>query len=970
MDKAHPGAPKPNKLEASRDPGTLSAMRPVVQKMTLATPDLVPIGSAQIKREPRPRVQSGVSGHTPNSHKQHENIDRDSLDKVDARIDPMDNRDGGVKDTMIGERKLAQNFAIAIVDELASNELADDQHTALADVLLDFSRLLSLRARSDAEQNACTFIEQHISGRNIARYARQQMLARLEQRTLDVGAEKTDLGSWTSIIYGLQNLVADTASDIKSLSDRDLKYLEGRNRTNHLRSFLVESEEFHWLLSRVRRLPREMETGQKYGALRRELLDSPLELTKQVSVAIQWDPLSFLKQQYGDADHTSASIGNSIAYNGIGDHIEAVGCKDYIERTWPKYGGTILECVEKVIRVEVEDAAVETKMTTGADPTILELSCRDGRLYAELVGSLVAVIEAIEVLAWMGAACRASSDAESPMYISALLEWTTSSEALITYRMSQLSSPVAVHSKAADIQKQSTAESKPASLTSAPAQETNCWLRLVRNPVIVKGYPISRRYNGEKGLEMEIGLMTTLSKASWATVHGGTLMLKGFCSMLVAVARSDRSIRWHYIAVTVDLEALHGSRHFVGWTDSADVLTGTANANYGIEYSVDNFVKKKFGLEGLTVGFSKILTLTTTLRPGNKVTVLTFAKTDSYIWNMEIAETMRVVFYDTDEKRAWLLDGADALLHMARAYLSSPHAAPAKNRYSANLVECFVHRDISEGRRQTARQLLCNPQNRNICICPAEIPDDNTNGETPAGQDEAADKHLHGEESDRGGQVLADKRRFEDLVTMYYETLIEMQAHQRRTSEPKQWVMPITRHPFAPKLEGFGFADLMELGRIWPRFAKLSDSARSWSRVTHAAEAISILGSGFGNLISARDRCSKCTEIPTGYDFLTTSASILRRIAQYRRGVSYQHLELIKGLYWNRPDDACRPTICRCSSATSPHGIKCGVTVTELADYGSLPLTGKEPLHPSTESVRDGPINGHSAMILLKKQQP
>ncbi|KAK3115182.1 hypothetical protein LTR53_005731 [Teratosphaeriaceae sp. CCFEE 6253] len=971
MDRAHPGAPKPNKLEASRDPEASAALGPVVQKMTSTTgrsaardpaslqmhqPDVTfpadhthgSSSSSEVYSSWDQEVPSGDNNRmtsvtaapttTQASSRKPENapiVDSTEHhdDNADTRSIHTDGRHIGVGISKNARERLAERFAVGLIDRLAAPTLADRHLTSLARFLLLFSRMLSDRARPGAEQTACTFVRHH--RKNIERYAREHLQS--EQAPLDQGVEKVDVSSWASNVSGGEFEAAKLPSDMVDLPEEDAERsgeIELGEDVDHAQKFLFDSEEFRWLLTRVERAACESETGPEYDAIRDCLFDAHLSLSKNTIAVIDWDPY----------------------------HMGIVP----ISPSAPP-----LLTVDQTTRSK---PWVVHKVSLAADPHLSTIKMRieDCKLQACVSGLPIAVIEAIEVLVWIGAACRASSDSHNPMYCSTVLDWTSPSLASVTYIASPLPSSNGLRVNPVARRSDHTSGSSTLSPPTLPTPEsTECWTQLVRNPLIAKGYPIARRDHSEKGLEIDIGLMATLAKATRATVYEGTLVLRGFCTALVAVAEFSGSIIWHYLAgrhnkplsyaearkycssgATIGLAAFRGSRHFMGWTNSASILTGTANASYDVDFTGDDFVSTGCALKGVTVGLSKMLTLSTTLMPGIKDTRLTYTKPECYRWQIEHAESMRVVFYDTRDKRAWLVHGADALLHLSRAYLSSPCAPPARHGFSAQLVQDFVHRDVSGRKQQSARKLLCKSQNRRICICPPEESDD-----------ESRDRSSAGSERGSRGEPKADMR-FGDLVSHFYEILWEMQSHQVKIRESEQWTLPISKKPFTALLEGFGFADTMTLqSPMRPRFAHLSCTGPSWLRVTDTAEAINILGSGFGSLITARSDCRHCTDIPGGHNFLGTTAEMLHFIARYRGGVGRYHLELAKGIYWNRPARTCLPTVCHCSSATPSHGIKCGVSVTELDTYGVLPLEGRELQHPSIADVEAG-----AAVIIGSKQ--
>jgi hypothetical protein len=122
-----------------------------------------------------------------------------------------------------------------------------------------------------------------------------------------------------------------------------------------------------------------------------------------------------------------------------------------------------------------------------------------------------------------------------------------------------------------------------------------CWQSLFRNPVIVKGYPISARSHQERGLEIPLNLMAGLGEASRVTNFISGLVVKGFSTLFVPTRKVNNSVQWHYLfekdgsrisylaADTCDdrleLDELDDTclplcRHFLGWASSAEIHAG------------------------------------------------------------------------------------------------------------------------------------------------------------------------------------------------------------------------------------------------------------------------------------------------------------------------------------------------------------------------------------------------------------
>jgi hypothetical protein len=171
-------------------------------------------------------------------------------------------------------------------------------------------------------------------------------------------------------------------------------------------------------------------------------------------------------------------------------------------------------------------------------------------------------------IAWLGAACRVSPDPDSNCFTTAHIETSSSPAAVATFSL------------------QYSFDLKP------PPQASGCWFSFGCYASIAGGFPIAARRQGEEGLELGLELMATLAGADYATSFKGNFVLKGFASMLVPVKHMGSSILWHFVhnsdgnflpytalalltcTSRVDIRALNGDRHFVGWVSAAEVHFG------------------------------------------------------------------------------------------------------------------------------------------------------------------------------------------------------------------------------------------------------------------------------------------------------------------------------------------------------------------------------------------------------------
>jgi hypothetical protein len=89
-----------------------------------------------------------------------------------------------------------------------------------------------------------------------------------------------------------------------------------------------------------------------------------------------------------------------------------------------------------------------------------------------------------------------------------------------------------------------------------------------------------------------------------------------------------------------------------------------------LTFAGSNFARAGCALEKVSISGGKIITAGPSFARGNKDSTLVRSSQGPYEYKIYAASRMKVIFYDTVDRRAWLVDGASALLHMTRAQLS------------------------------------------------------------------------------------------------------------------------------------------------------------------------------------------------------------------------------------------------------------------------------------------------------------
>jgi hypothetical protein len=114
---------------------------------------------------------------------------------------------------------------------------------------------------------------------------------------------------------------------------------------------------------------------------------------------------------------------------------------------------------------------------------------------------------------------------------------------------------------------------------------------MVRNPVMVSGYPILAKHERGIGLEMPLNMIARLGGSERANEFDGKIFLKGFSTMLIATKIAGDLLIWHYFynrdgerisyldhtlqsIDNISMLELHKSRHIVGWSSECMYYAG------------------------------------------------------------------------------------------------------------------------------------------------------------------------------------------------------------------------------------------------------------------------------------------------------------------------------------------------------------------------------------------------------------
>lgn len=294
----------------------------------------------------------------------------------------------------------------------------------------------------------------------------------------------------------------------------------------------------------------------------------------------------------------------------------------------------------------------------------------------------------------------------------------------------------------------------------------------------------------------------------------------------------------------------------------------------------------------MKVTAGKVISAGVGIRKGKKDTPVHLSRSGPYLQEIQFARRIHVVMYDTEYRRGWLVDGASALLHLTRCRLSHP------NSYQDFRISDFCHARSGDG-ADAALFALQNDKNRKL-----KLFEERETWEEITVTD--------------GRPVHEYKTRvkpwcFEDLVRQTWNILEQIHDHQIRLSSDLGVGLRATNRE---RLEGFGFMDIVdEEVPLKPRVAYLKPSGRGWVDLIRIINAITLFGSGYGELIQSTRKgssqfCQYWKTVPEGADYLTAMISTLSGICRKYGNLQANPLELAQGIYWHKADKLFEPCDC------------------------------------------------------------
>ena len=385
---------------------------------------------------------------------------------------------------------------------------------------------------------------------------------------------------------------------------------------------------------------------------------------------VAWDLDSFLHSEYSPQD---LQVGSLIALTGSASYAQATTCAHYISSNWPCSGPLFLAELQRAIdsRGNMKwdpDDDLKAHPTTDGLNASLSLQGRiaghqslEGRLLMQVSGTEERLVELAQQLAWLGSALSSSPYGKQLAFKEPKIESPHLQN--VVFNLSFQAEPLTLN--------------RPV-----------CWQSLFFRMSIARGFPIPDR-QGEIGLEIPINIMAAIAGAHYAFEYKNGIIMKGFSCVLTPQKKNLDVVQWHLNAspdsrtsfsyqdvnkhcqeraklAEISLEDVQTKRAILGWCTDVTSLLGTHSANYGnICYSTAKNSTDRVRLTDSIFGFQQfgLAQLSFTFWPNQRKWHC--ERSWSYEDIISAAEKTPVVLYDITEKRGWLVQAIDVMLHIA-----------------------------------------------------------------------------------------------------------------------------------------------------------------------------------------------------------------------------------------------------------------------------------------------------------------
>ncbi|KAM0250769.1 hypothetical protein ACHAP5_001986 [Fusarium lateritium] len=750
------------------------------------------------------------------------------------------------------------------------------------------------------------------------------------------------------------------------------------------RQFIQGSSAYQWLLTKLRQNNRlvcekpnimdgigvairdKLKTTELLRKMSRNRVSVPIEMT----YTVDWDLIGFFRNR-SISPPFSATLPNILCLTGTWQEAQATTVIEYMDQTWPRSGRSLITLLQTLLSALAKED--ETDVISQHNFSLGNLAVKFDRpsLDFTVTGGQYIVSEVGEQIAWLASALQTPSGdfegyVESFPHISNLNVYSAARDG----------------KKVANIRASCAFRIDWGQMVGEGVPVGLCWKQLFCFPVLVRGYPILRRSVPKPGLEISLPLAASVIGSDQVVQLDDRLLIKGFNMLMIATLVATDLMVWHLLvsekggqrisymdprldgisANTSDAIPLHrisGKRHIIGWCTKATDWCGSPNAKQdikaaGLPRSPASLRIDKLYIEGGATVIGGFM-----MDINKKDQPFWLQREKDYPDLLNWVKLRPIVFYDVEERRAWLVDGASALLHLVRISLqldiTDPESAYDWVYDSSKLKDEWP----GVGGRQAAVNTLKNWDNRALGL------------------------HIIGKRTDANGVLVPEYSTFEDRVKKILHSIEILIDQQEKAASQDGFKISQTWDP-RQDIVGFEVMDIIgPSGPIYPRVQRINSWGHGWTELVPSIGLTTIFGRGFGDLIRADEPGELCPNwrfVPSGKDFLVASVSTIqmlyeKRLLKLEPGRSED--EIAKRVTIVAAKETANP--CNCLKQQGSNSNHLAVTECHHKPVqfltkrwwllGALP-NGLVPVRLGSLPVRGAVILGHTVLGLSSKDAP
>ncbi|KAF5636038.1 hypothetical protein F52700_5352 [Fusarium sp. NRRL 52700] len=829
---------------------------------------------------------------SPSHHEEEQN--QWSPGKSENNRDEYDTATTYSFDTLSDDPKFV--YFQAFIHQLAEDVRVTADGTALKDIgkefldqtLRDFAWKLHEESTTPFQLETSVII--HRKRRNIVNLLDFQVPALEEAESVScqsIGDSEAENGGKTSTVpfKKAEEMIVDWIDDVASGEPNDLSQMP------QYRQFIQGSEAYRWLLTKISQQSRlsceEPSLMDRIGNTIRNQFKEHIPHHKmsrkkssvrfEVTYSLRLDVIGLMKGS-GISSSFDKAFPDILCLTGSWDEAQAITIAEYMEQTWPHSGRAILTLLQGLISIIEKNglrrARAETFRKSSSGLCLLEGTVNPGHDGSALYkisarGGPHAVAEVGEQIAWLASVFQKHTG---------FVSTKPSISYLHTTAIKNMSGDT-VHVMGEYFFSFSTSPE-----TAYCPDQGFCWERLFSSVNIVSGYPILRRSMPKSGLEVSLRYVASIMGSSEVVQWDKRLVIKGFNMLMVATRVVSDVMVWHllvsdkpeerisYVDPRLDdidirpsdemfLRHVEGKRHVIGWCNKATDFCGHPTANHdigpgGLPKASASIVVDKLYIEGgspVTAGF--ILDINKKEQP------FWLQREMDYPSLLNWVKLLPVVFYDVEERRAWLVDGVSALLHLVRISLhldiNDPESAYDWVYDPSKLKDHWP----GIGSRQAALQTLKNWENRALNV------------------------YIVDKQMGPNGVPVTKFSTFEERVKRILHSMEKLIDRQTQAASQDGIKISQTLDP-RRDVVGFDIVDVIDPAvPIYPRIQHLNSWGHGWIDLIPTIGITALFGRGFGDLIRTDEPdliCPSWRSVPVGKDYLAASISTMQMLHEKR----------------------------------------------------------------------------------------